>query len=94
MLFCSYKNIFGKPKTGIHQYRIFGMAFFDILGLIIITILISKYLDVNFIYTLIFMILITILIHWLFCVTTAANVAIGLADEIQQNPQQHFLKLN
>ncbi len=88
MLFCSYKNIFGEPNKGIHQYRIFGMAFFDIVGLILLSIIFSKYFNVNFIYTLLVMILITILIHWLFCVPTAANVAIGLADVPQQDVPQ------
>lgn len=79
-MFCSYKNIFGKPNEGIHKYRIFGMAFFDILGLLLLTIIISKHFRHDFIQVLICLTLLTILIHYLFCVPTALNVAIGVAD--------------
>ena len=79
-MFCSYKNIFGEPKKGIHKHRIFGMAFFDILGLLILTLIISRQFGFDFTHLLICLILITILIHYLFCVPTAFNVAIGLAE--------------
>ena len=79
-MFCSYKNIFGEPNKGIHKYRIFGMAFFDIVGLLILTVIISKQYSFDFTHLLVCLILLTILIHYLFCVPTALNVAIGIAD--------------
>ena len=29
-MFCRYKDVFGAPGTGVHAYRIFGMAAVDI----------------------------------------------------------------
>jgi len=27
---CKYKNIFGKPNTGVHSYKLFDLAIVDI----------------------------------------------------------------
>jgi hypothetical protein len=34
-----YKNILGEPGKGFHSQRIFGMALYDIIGTILITLL-------------------------------------------------------
>ena len=39
--FCKYKDIFGKPKTGLHSYRIFNIAVVDFL----LTILLAKFIE-------------------------------------------------
>ena len=36
---CKYKDIFGKPNEGVHSTRIFGLAFWDLFGMIIIIVL-------------------------------------------------------
>ena len=28
---CKYKDIFGKPKTGVHKIRLFNIAFIDFI---------------------------------------------------------------
>ena len=28
-MFCKYKNIFGEPNTGLHEYRILDIAIVD-----------------------------------------------------------------
>jgi len=35
MTLCKYKNVLGKPKEGIHKYRIFNIAIVDTLVTII-----------------------------------------------------------
>ena len=80
-MFCAYKNIFGEPKKGIHQYRLFGLAIFDVLGLIGINYIISSTYNIDFFQLLIVLILLTILIHYIFCVPTALNTALGIAEE-------------
>ena len=38
---CRYKNMFGKPNTGIHTYRLFNISIIDVLLTIILAWLIK-----------------------------------------------------
>jgi hypothetical protein len=58
---CNYKNMLGKPNEGVHSYRIFNLAIFDILATIFAGYLIS------FFYTCIFLFIVGIILHRLFC---------------------------
>ena len=42
-LLCPYKDIFGQPKRGVHKYRLFGLAFVDLLLTFIGAILLAYY---------------------------------------------------
>ena len=42
MSLCKYKNALGKPKEGIHKYRIFNIAIVDLILTIILSVVISK----------------------------------------------------
>ena len=44
-MLCKYKDALGKPKTGIHSYRIFNIAIAD---LIIASLIISYFFKFNF----------------------------------------------
>ena len=70
MLFCEYKDIFGKPKEGFHAKRIFGLAFNDLIGTIIIAIIIAWYKGYSKIKTIINLLIIGEISHYLFCVET------------------------
>lgn len=71
--FKKYSDIFGKPKTGFHSYRVFDVAIFDLLGTILISVLISVSFNFNFLIVLIFLLVLGILLHRLFCVNTTIN---------------------
>ena len=71
--FCQYKNIFGKPGEGIHSYRIFNIAIFDLLGTILVAILIAYLTKTNVWLVFFILFLIGILLHYLFCVDTTVN---------------------
>lgn len=71
--FKKYSNIFGKPKTGFHSYRVFDVAIFDLLGTILISGLISYSFNFNFLLVFIILLIIAILLHRLFCVNTTIN---------------------
>jgi hypothetical protein len=71
---CKYKDIFGKPNEGVHSTRIFGLAFWDLFGMIIIIVILSNYIY----YAWAIIPLLTIIIHKVFCVDTAFNKAIGV----------------
>ena len=71
---CRYKNLLGKPGTGIHSFRIANIAVFDVL----ITLLFAYALCLLFpnIPKYIFFIgifILGIIVHRIFCVKTTIN---------------------
>ncbi len=85
---CCYKNIFGKPNTGLHKYRIFNIAIVDVLLVIIAAIIITglwykfsqqtkkqkkKQVYKVFAITLISLFILGVVVHKLFCVDTTIN---------------------
>ena len=70
---CKYKNIFGKPNEGVHSYRIFNLAIVDIIATLIAAFLISYFFKISFFYTCIFLFILGILFHKLFCVKTTID---------------------
>lgn len=79
-MLCSYKNIFGKPYEGVHSIRIpiIDLAFIDVFFTVIAAYIISKYFEYNFVCTLLFLFLLAIFIHYIFCVNTRLNVFLNL----------------
>lgn len=74
MSLCKYKNLFGEVGKGVHSYRIFNIAVVDtlltILGAYIIYLFFPKY---SFFYILLFLFILGILLHRLFCVRTTID---------------------
>ena len=70
---CKYKYIFGKPGMGIHSYRIFNIAIVDVLSTILGSYIISLLTNYKFIYVPIFMFILGIILHKIFCVKTTVN---------------------
>lgn len=70
---CKYKNALGKPQKGIHSYRLFGVAIMDVIFTIIGAYLFSRFFGFSFLYTLIFLFVLGILLHRLFCVRTTID---------------------
>ena len=74
MSLCKYKNLFGEVGKGAHSYRIFNIAIVDtvltILGAYIIYLFFPKY---NFFYILLFLFILGIFLHHLFCVRTTID---------------------
>ena len=81
-MLCKYKNVLGKPNEGIHSYRIFNIAIIDVI-LTILLALILFYLGVYlklfnhniiaFIFVLLFIFILGVLLHYIFCVDTTIN---------------------
>ena len=63
----------GKPGQGIHSYRIFNIAVFDVFFTIVCAYLISYFLKFNFIFTNIFLFGLGIFLHRILCVQTTVN---------------------
>ena len=73
MNLCKYKDIFGKPKEGIHSYRLFNLAISDIVLTIIASYIISQITNFDYMNVLIITFIIGILLHKVFCVSTTIN---------------------
>jgi hypothetical protein len=73
MSLCKYKNALGIPGTGIHSYRLFGIAIADVIMTIIGALFISYFFKYPFLNTLIFLFILGIILHRLFCVRTTID---------------------
>lgn len=75
---CQYSDIFGKPNTGVHSYRIGtsitpnGFALVDILLTILLAGVITYATGSGFIITLSILFILSIALHSLFCVDSTA----------------------
>lgn len=71
----SIKKAFGEPKKGIHSYRIFDIAYLDVLVTMIIAYFIQKlfYPKTKYIKVLFFFVLSGIVLHRLFDIRTTVD---------------------
>lgn len=70
---CKYRDSLGIPNQGVHSYRLFGVAIVDVVFTIIGAMIISYFSKKSFIFTLIFLFLLGIMLHRLFCVRTTID---------------------
>jgi hypothetical protein len=70
---CKYKNLFGKPNEGLRQFRIFDIALYDTIVVILIGILFSWFTKINIWVVLIVLFISGIVAHRLFCVRTGID---------------------
>ena len=70
--FCKYKDILGKPDTGLHSYRICNIAVVDVLFTILLAKFIQYYIleEYDFWNILICCFILGIILHRIFCVKT------------------------
>jgi len=74
MSLCKYKNILGEVGKGIHSYRIFNIAIIDVLLTILAAYVIHIFMpNYKFVYILLFLFLLGIILHRLFCVDTTVD---------------------
>jgi len=70
---CTYKDALGMPKQGIHSYRFFGVAIMDVLMTIAGAWILSYVYKMSFVKTALFLFVLGILLHRLFCVRTTID---------------------
>jgi fatty acid desaturase len=73
MSLCKYKDAFGKPGEGAHQYRIFNFAIVDTLLTVLLAFVIAYFSGVSFVYVVPFTFVLGIVVHRLFCVRTTVD---------------------
>ena len=73
-MLCKYKDIFGKVGEGAHSYRIFNIAIIDVISTFILAFLINLFIPkYKFNNVLVFLFILGIILHHLFCVETTIN---------------------
>ena len=81
---CAFKNMLGIPKGGIHSLRIgpvpYDFALLDILGTFLLAFGLHKATNYKYWKCALFMFILGIFLHWLFCVETKLNKLLGLVN--------------
>lgn len=70
---CPYRHILGKEGEGLHSYRLFNIAIIDVIFTIIGAFVISYFFKYNFFIVVIFLFILGIIMHRIFCVNTTIN---------------------
>jgi uncharacterized membrane protein YcaP (DUF421 family) len=70
---CKYKTIFGIPKQGVHQYRLFDIAIADVLATVVISALFGYIMKWNIPFTIFTAFVLGIIMHRIFCVRTTLD---------------------
>jgi len=76
MFFCKYKDTLGIPKKGLHSYRIFNVAIVDVISTVMAAYIIHKITKYNFAYCVLFLFILGVILHYIFCVKTTINIFI------------------
>lgn len=73
-MLCKYKNVLGKVNTGLHSYRILDIAVIDVILTVILAYVVKLiFPNKKFILILVFLFLLGIILHRLFCVRTTID---------------------
>ena len=75
-MICDFKNIFGKPKEGVHSLRFMNIAIVDFLLTILLSVFIAKKFNINIFAVVLSIFLLGIAIHRIFCVKTTVDSAL------------------
>ncbi len=84
---CKYRDMFGKPREGVHSIRIFDVAVIDVIITIAVGYCIAKYFSYkNSMTIIIILFMIGTLLHILFCVDTKFVMVIRDFTKYVWNP--------
>ena len=70
---CAYKDLIGKPNTGIHKYRLFDIAVMDVVITFFAAWLFAYIMKWNAPRTILSVFIIGIISHRIFCVRTTVD---------------------
>lgn len=83
---CQYSDIFGRPRQGLHQFHLFGVALFDLGLTIIATGILSWFFGFSLLWTFITLFFVGQLFHILMCVNTSfVNNVLGMTFDNDVN---------
>ena len=72
-----YKNIFGEPGKGLHQYKFKGTSVIDYGFTIVVAFIVTYYTDIHLVITTIVLLILGILFHSLFGIRSQALKYLG-----------------
>lgn len=72
-MFCKYRDALGVPEKGFHESRLFGLAANDLIGTLIFITGFSYISGYSLMSVFIIVLILTVLVHRIFCVNTALN---------------------
>lgn len=67
---CQYKDALGKPREGLHAYRVSNFAAVDILLTIVLAVIVSWLTNIGILASTVGLIVLATILHLLFCVKT------------------------
>ena len=70
---CKYKGLFGNPGEGLRKYRIFDIAIYDTVVVVLIGFLLSYLSGISIYVVLLVLFVSGIIAHRLFCVRTGLD---------------------
>ena len=73
MNLCKYKDVFGRPKEGVHSWRIFDIAVVDVTLTLVVAALITWYSQIPLWQTSLALFTAGIVSHRAFCVRTTVD---------------------
>lgn len=76
MSLCKFANIFGEPGTGVHKTRVLGVAAVDLGLTVVLAVIFAWLLKMNVIFVFIVLMLLSLIVHRIFCVKTTLTVKV------------------
>ena len=73
MNLCKYKDVLGRPKEGVHSWRIFDIAVVDVALTLVVAALITWYSQIPLWQTSLALFIVGIVLHRAFCVRTTVD---------------------
>lgn len=70
--FKEYKNIFGKPGTGVHKLKFKGTSLFDYFATIVLAFVVTYMSNIPLVWSTIILFIIGIVLHYLVGIRTMA----------------------
>lgn len=65
---CEYRDVFGAPNTGVHKYKIGGIAIVDFALTILLIVIIVLYFKTSPLWTTVGVFAVAEILHYLFCI--------------------------
>jgi len=76
--FIQYRDMFGKPGTGVHQYKLKGTSIVDYILTIVAAMILTYFTEIPLVLTTIGLLLAGIIFHKLFGIQSQALNYLGL----------------
>lgn len=73
-MLCAFRHVFGRERQGFHSVRVADVAVLDVIGTVAIGLVLAWWRGWHVGTTLLTLFLLSVLLHWLFCVDTKVKV--------------------